>query len=133
MTDYIPPLEALRSQVNHVLQTHRVLELEGFSEVTDDLVEAVLDEAGKFAQRVLAPINQLGDRQGAVCSDGSVTVPDEFVDAFAQFVDNGWPSLSGSPEFGGQGLPEVLVAGVYEMFSAANMAFTLCPDRKSTR
>jgi len=127
MAEYLAPLETLRSQLNHVARTHGVFGLEDFSEVTEDLVEAVLDEAGRFAERVLAPINRLGDQHGAVCRNGAVTVPDEFVDAFAQFVDSGWPALSGSPEFAGQGLPEVLVAGVFEMFSAANLAFTLCP------
>lgn len=127
MSDYIPPLDTIRSQLNHVARTHGVFDLEAFTEITDDLAEAVLDEAGKFAQRVLAPINQLGDRQGAKCSDGKVTVPAEFIEAYRQFVDNGWPSLSGNPEFGGQGFPELIVAAIYEMFSSANLAFTLCP------
>jgi len=127
MTEFIPPLETLRSQLNHVAKTHGVFQLDAFSEVGEDLAEAVLDEAGKFAQRILAPINQVGDEKGAVCKDGQVIVPEEFVDAYRQFVENGWPSLAGNPEIGGQGLPEVLVTGVYELFSAANLAFTLCP------
>jgi len=127
MTDFVPPLEAIRSQMNHVAKTHGIFELEGFAEINDDLTEAILDEAGKFAQKVLAPINVLGDREGAVCKDGDVTVPAEFIDAYRQFVDNGWPSLGGNPEFGGQGVPELVVNAVYEMFTAANLAFTLCP------
>ena len=126
MAEFIAPLDTIRSQLNHVARVHGVFGLQAFAEITNDLADAVLDEAAKFAQRVLAPINQLGDRQGAHCSDGQVTVPKEFSEAYRQFVDNGWPALGGNPQFGGQGFPELVVAAVYEMFSAANMAFTLC-------
>jgi 3-(methylthio)propanoyl-CoA dehydrogenase len=126
MAEFIPPLDTIRSQLNHVARVHGVFGLQAFAEITDDLADAVLDEAGKFAQRVLAPINQLGDRQGAQCSAGQVTVPKEFSEAYGQFVDNGWPALGVNPQAGGQGFPELVVAAVYEMFSAANLAFTLC-------
>ena len=127
MAEFIAPLDTIRSQLNHVARVHGVFGLQAFAEITDDLADAVLDEAAKFAQRVLAPINQLGDRQGAQCAAGQVTVPKEFGEAYRQFVDNGWPALGGNQQFGGQGFPELVVAAVYEMFSAANMAFTLCP------
>jgi alkylation response protein AidB-like acyl-CoA dehydrogenase len=126
MAEFIAPLDTIRSQLKHVAGVHGVFELQAFAETTDELADAVLDEAAKFAERVLAPINRLGDRQGAHCSGGQVTVPKEFSDAYGQFVDNGWPALGGNPQFGGQGFPELVVAAVYEMFSAANMAFTLC-------
>ncbi|HLF32404.1 MAG TPA: acyl-CoA dehydrogenase [Xanthomonadales bacterium] len=127
MSDYVPPLDTISSQLNHAARTHGVFELEAFTEFSGDVAEAVLDEAARFAQKVLAPINQLGDQQGAKCSDGRVTVPVEFVDAYRQFIANGWTSLGSDPEYGGQGFPELLVTAVYEMFSAANLAFTLCP------
>ncbi len=126
MAEFIAPLDTIRSQLNHVARVHGVFGLQAFAEITDDLVEAVLDEAAKFAQRVLAPINQLGDRQGAQCNAGQVTVPKEFSQAYRQFVNSGWPALGVNPQAGGQGFPELVVAAVYEMFSAANLAFTLC-------
>jgi len=126
MSEFIAPLDTIRSQLGHVARVHGVFGLQAFAEITDDLTDAVLDEAAKFAQKVLAPINQLGDRQGAQCSDGRVTVPKEFKVAYDQFVNSGWPALGVNPQAGGQGFPELVVAAVYEMFSAANLAFTLC-------
>ena len=80
MAEFIAPLDTIRSQLNHVARVHGVFGLQAFAEITDDLADAVLDEAAKFAQRVLAPINRLGDRQGAQCAAGQVTVPKEFIE-----------------------------------------------------
>ena len=91
------------------------------------LVEAILDEAAKFAGGVLAPLNAVGDHAGAQWHDRAVTMPPGFKEAYAQFVDNGWNGLSGNPEHGGQGLPKLVSAAVQEMWKSANMAFSLCP------
>ncbi|MEM7378427.1 MAG: acyl-CoA dehydrogenase [Pseudomonadota bacterium] len=98
-----------------------------FAEASDDLVDAVLDEAAKFAEGVLAPINHAGDKQGARWDDGAVTTPDGWKEAYTQFYESGWMQLSASPEFGGQGLPYSVGACVNEMWKSANMAFSLCP------
>jgi alkylation response protein AidB-like acyl-CoA dehydrogenase len=97
------------------------------AEVTQDLVEAVLGEAGKFAAEVLDPLNRSGDQQGAQLADGKVTPPAGFAEAYKQFTDAGWNSLSGPTEFGGQGLPHIVAMAVQEMWNSANMAFCLCP------
>ena len=90
-------------------------------------MDAILEEAGKFASEVLSPLNATGDRQGAVSKDGQVTMPQGFRDAYWQFVKAGWGNIMSPPQFGGQGLPHLLATPVEEMWGAANLAFKLCP------
>jgi acyl-CoA dehydrogenase len=97
------------------------------AEVTGDLVDAVLDEAAKFATGVLDPLNHTGDKTGARFADGSVTTPPGFKEAYRQFIAGGWNGLSGEAAYGGQGLPHVVSMPVQEMWNSANMAFCLCP------
>ena len=92
-----------------------------------DMVQAVLEGAGELAAGVLAPLNRVGDIQGSRLENGKVVAPDGFAGAYRAFVEGGWNSLSGDPEFGGQGLPKALELAVFEMVNAANMAFALCP------
>ena len=92
-----------------------------------DTVQAVLEGAGQFAGDVLAPLNRPGDVSGAKFENGKVYAAPGFADAYRQFAAGGWGSLSGDPEFGGQGLPKSLDAAVSEMVQAANLSFGLCP------
>src|SRR6185295_5678743 len=95
---------------------------------TSDTVEAVLEEAARFATDVLDPLNRVGDRQGAsLDASGQVTTPSGFRDAYRQFCELGWNGLSKSPDFGGQGMPRLVAAAIDEIWNAANMAFELCP------
>jgi alkylation response protein AidB-like acyl-CoA dehydrogenase len=101
--------------------------LPAFGEVDPDLMQQVLDEAGKFVGEVIAPLNREGDEIGAQWKDGSVTMPPGFRDAYQSFWQSGWPALAASAEDGGQGLPSVLEAMLYEMLSAANHGWTMAP------
>jgi alkylation response protein AidB-like acyl-CoA dehydrogenase len=95
--------------------------------VDTELMRQVLDEAGKFVGDVVAPLNRAGDQVGARWQDGVVTMPPGFRDAYQAFWQGGWPALSAASEDGGQGLPAVLEAMLYEMLSAANHGWTMAP------
>jgi acyl-CoA dehydrogenase len=104
-----------------------VLQLPGYEDASAELVDAILEEAGKFASGVLAPLNASGDREGVKLEDGQVTTPTGFPEAYKQFVEGGWNGLDADPAFGGQGLPNLVATPATEMFNAANLSFTLCP------
>ena len=104
------------------------LEAYNYSDASPELAMAVLEEAGKFAAEELAPLNELGDRQGAkLSSDNGVSTPPGWRQAYQRFVDGGWGALAHDPDYGGQGLPNALAAAVSEFWSSANMAWALCP------
>ncbi len=127
MADYIAPLRDMRFVLTELAGLDKVAALPGYEEATPDVVDAILDEAAKFAGGVLAPLNSVGDREGAHWADKAVTVPEGFKDAYRQFADNGWGGLDCPTEFGGQGLPKLIAAVVAEMWRSANHAFSLCP------
>ena len=127
MSDYTAPIRDMKFVMKELAGLDEVARLPGFEEATDDLVDAVLEEAGKFAAGVLAPLNRVGDQQGAKWSDGEVTTPEGWRAAYSQFAESGWTSLACDPEYGGQGLPKIVNTAVMEMWKSANMAFSLCP------
>jgi alkylation response protein AidB-like acyl-CoA dehydrogenase len=127
MTDYVAPLRDMRFLFNHVIGLDRVAALPGYEDATSDLVDAVLEEAAKFANSVLGPLNYAGDTHAPVLSDGVVTTAPGFRDAYAQFVAGGWNALAADPKYGGQGLPRIVATAVDEMWQSANLAFGLCP------
>jgi len=127
MTIYTAPLADMRFVMREIAGLQAVQALPGYEEATDDLIDAVLEEAGRFGAEVLAPLNETGDRQGCSIENGVVRTPDGFPDAWRQFVEGGWNGLAFSPEDGGQGLPCLLSTAVGEIWNAANMAFALCP------
>jgi alkylation response protein AidB-like acyl-CoA dehydrogenase len=114
------------TQVVHA--ERRLQELPAHAEVDAELMAQLMDEAGKFVASVIAPLNRIGDETGARWSDGAVTMPPGFRDAYQAFWQAGWPALAAAPEDGGQGLPAVLEAMLFEMLSAANHAWTMAPD-----
>ena len=127
MSTYAAPLQDMQFVIKELVGLADITAMPECAEVTGEMVDAVLGEAGKFAAQVLDPLNRSGDQQGARLVDGKVIPPQGFKEAYAQFIAAGWNSLSGSTEFGGQGLPHVVAMPVQEIWNSANMAFYLCP------
>ena len=124
---YTAPTKQMQFLLDHVVGMADVAALPGYEDATPDIVSAILEEAGKFASDVLAPLNWDGDQQGAKWSEDGVTTPDGWKEAYQQFSEAGWNSLAFAPDFGGQGMPGLLSAAVQEMWHSSNMAFGLCP------
>jgi len=127
MAEYVAPLKDMQFVLKRVVGLDQVNALPGWEDVTEDVVDAILEEAGKLASEVLSPLNATGDRQGATCKDGKVSMPTGFREAYWQWVKAGWGNVMAPPEFGGQGLPHLVATPIEEMWGAANLAFKLCP------
>ena len=124
MPSYTPPTKDMQFVLHDVLEVSQS-DIPGYDELDRDFTSAVLEEAGKIAADVLAPLNAVGDRQGCTLENGVVRVPEGFQAAFDQVRDGGWTALDCDPDYGGQGLPYLISSAVGEMFSAANMAFNM--------
>ena len=111
-----------------VIDSYNILnKISAFSDFSADVVVPTMEECAKFSEEVLAPINAIGDQQGATIDNGVVTMPEEFVDAYKKFSDAGWASISLPEEIGGGGMPITLSGGTLEILSTANLAFGLAP------
>lgn len=127
MTPYNPPVRELRFVIEELIGLSRLADLEGLEETSSDLVEAVLEEAGRLASEGWAPHNMAGDKHGCHLEGDRVVVPDEFKSAYDSFVESGWNGITSEPEWGGQALPELLGTATTEMWNAANPSLALCP------
>ncbi|WP_343518993.1 acyl-CoA dehydrogenase C-terminal domain-containing protein [Sphingomonas sp.] len=128
MPQYTPPVRDTRFVLDRVLKIDRYANLPGFAAATPDVVSAVLEEGGRFVAEVLFPLNLPGDQQGCKRNpDGSVTTPDGFKEAYNQFVESGWGTLSAPEQFGGQGMPHVVSTAFQEFMISSNMAFAMYP------
>ena len=127
MSTYSAPIDDMRFVVKELIGLDQISSLPGCEEATPDLVDAVIDEAGKFASGVLDPLNWPGDQHGARLEEHVVTAAPGFAEAYTQFCEAGWGALANDPQFGGQGLPHVVAALTSEMWNAACMSFALCP------
>lgn len=127
MTEYTAPLREMQFVVEELVGLPAVNTLPGLDWVTPDLVRAVLGEAARFGEEVLAPLNRPGDLEGARLENGVVCVPAGFAEAYSRFVDGGWIGITAPQEHGGQGLPRLVGSAVGEIWESANMAFSLGP------
>lgn len=126
MSDYAAPLADMRFALAAVAEMRGLTELPGLGDATPELVEQILDEAGRFASEVLAPLNRSGDLEGSRIENGEVRTPAGFADAYRGFATGGWTSLPFDPAWGGQGLPWALATATQELWAAANLSFSLC-------
>ena len=127
MTEYAPPIQDMKFVLEAIAGLDRVAALPGYEDVSADLVDAVLEQAGRLASEVLAPLNLPGDQEGSRLENGIVYTPGGWREAYATFAAGGWNAIAGDPAYGGQGLPRLLATPAAEMWSAANMALALCP------
>jgi 3-(methylthio)propanoyl-CoA dehydrogenase len=124
---YRAPLRELRFVMDELLGAAQLAACPDFADYSDELAASVLDEAARFAQDVLDPLNQPGDKEGARWTQQGVVTAPGFREAYQQFVAGGWPQLGAPAEYGGQNVPQVLAAAVQELWASANLAFKLCP------
>jgi alkylation response protein AidB-like acyl-CoA dehydrogenase len=130
MPSYTPPLRDMQFVMHELLGAVDALKgIPAYADVDADTINAVLEEGGKFASKVLAPLNLVGDTEGCVLDKTTheVKTPTGFKAAYKQYIENGWSALSADPEWGGQGMPQLVNQAVYEMMNSANQAWTMYP------
>jgi len=124
---YVAPVKDMLFNIEHVARIDQIAQLPGFEDAGLDTAQAVLEEAAKFNEGVLSPLNWEGDKNPSAWNKGVVTATAGFKEAFKQFADAGWQGLQHPTEFGGQGLPKTIGSVCGEMQNSANMSFALCP------
>ncbi|OAJ63861.1 acyl-CoA dehydrogenase [Paraburkholderia ginsengiterrae] len=124
---YTAPVKDMLFAINELAGLDRVSSLPGFEDANAETAQAVLDEAARFSEEVLAPLNVEGDRNPSSWKDGVVTATPGFKEAFRQYAEGGWQGVVHPGEYGGQGLPKLLATPCIEMLNASNLSFALCP------
>jgi alkylation response protein AidB-like acyl-CoA dehydrogenase len=124
---YRAPVADILYSLKHVAGFAAAVEAARFGDLDLETAESVIGEAGKFATEALAPLDVVGDREGARCANGVVVTPTGFRDAFRRWAEAGWAGVTASPQYGGMGLPHAVAAACNEMWSGASMGFALCP------
>ena len=128
MSEFKAPLKDIRFVRNEVLDFPGVwAQLPGCEEATPEIIDAILEELGKFCENELAPLNAIGDQQGCTLKDGQVSTPAGFREAYQLFVESGWPTLVGDAEMGGQGLPISMGMLLNELMGTANWSWSMYP------
>jgi alkylation response protein AidB-like acyl-CoA dehydrogenase len=127
MPTYKAPLRDMRFVLHELLGVEQVSALPGYEEATPDLIDSILEEAAKLSEEVLAPLNRAGDEEGCHYENGVVTAPPSFKAAYKTFVEAGWTSLACNPDYGGQGLPQIVNLAFEEMICSANLSFGTYP------
>ena len=128
MPDYKAPLRDIKFVMSELLDSEQhYANLKGGEDATPDMVDAIIAEGAKFCEQVLSPLNQVGDREGCTLTDGNVKTPTGFKEAYQQYVESGWPSMTADPNYGGQGLPHSLGLVMSEMVGTCNWSFGMYP------
>jgi alkylation response protein AidB-like acyl-CoA dehydrogenase len=127
MSDYSYPYKDAEFILNELIGFDRMCEQAGLEEFNSELVSAIIEEASRLATEVVAPLNWTGDEKGAQLGDNGVEETPGFADAYLQYVESGWSSLTFPEEFGGQAMPKVVGTTVEEIWQSANLSFSLCP------
>jgi 3-(methylsulfanyl)propanoyl-CoA dehydrogenase len=128
MAEYIPPLRDIRFVLEQLVDLDGLSKLETYAHADPDTVLGVIEESGQFMAELIGPLNTVGDTEGSTLdSDGNVTTPPGFKEAYRQYVEAGWGAVPFPDEFGGGGFPWLVAAVMQEMLAAANMSFSLCP------
>jgi len=127
MPQYEPPLKDISFILNDVLDIEQLSGLEGYEDVSAELVDQIIEEGGKICKEVLFPLNQSGDKEGCIFDNGDVKTPSGFKEAYDTFAENGWCGLSSDPEYGGMGMPVVVNTVMQEMICSANFSFGMYP------
>ncbi|MEK1898356.1 MAG: acyl-CoA dehydrogenase family protein, partial [Rhizobium sp.] len=124
---YKAPVEEIAFTLKHVAGMAEAIDSGLLGDPGEDLVDAILAEAGRFATEEIAPLADIGDRQGARLADGAVKTPDGWRDLYRNWAAGGWNGLTAPEDFGGQALPHMLNVAALEMWNSGSMAFALCP------
>lgn len=124
---YRAPVSEIAFTLRHVAGLGPALAEGAFGDLSEDLVDAVLEEAGRFASEEIAPLNRVGDVHGSRLADGQVATPPGWKETYRRWIEGGWNAIAGPPEHGGQGLPVMLAVAAAEMWNSAAMAFGLGP------
>ena len=124
---YRAPVEEIAHTLKHVAGLNSALEAGLLGDLSEDLVDAILGEAGRFATDEITPLRKVGDEVGAVFKDGAVTTPPGWRDLYHRWIEGGWNALAGPVEYGGQGLPMMLSVAALEMWNSGSMAFAIGP------
>lgn len=124
---YRAPVKQIRFTLESIAGISSLYGNSAFSDLNDDMLGPILEEAGRYASEVIAPLNRIGDVEGARLDAGRVRLPTGFEEAYRGFVASGWGGLTGPGKFGGQAMPHSLGLAVQEMWHGASMAFGLCP------
>ena len=124
---YRAPVEEISFTLKHVVGLSRALRDGALGDLSEDLVDAILEEAGRFATDAVAPLYKVGDEQGAVLKDHAVTTAPGWKELYRAWCEGGWNGLAASEEFGGQGLPSMLSVAALEMWNSGSMAFAIGP------
>ena len=124
---YKAPVSELMFTLKHVAGLDQLIETGKFEDLSEELIQAVLTEAGRFAEEEIAPLNKLADEQGANLVGGKVKMPDGWTECYHNWINGGWNALTGNPDFGGQGLPVTVLTATMEIWNAASTSFAICP------